>query len=572
MVAGEPEPPAIEAFRLALADSGSTRVISLNDWAPLSAHRFVEDDTGGIGYTLLRWPVLIFLSIWIWLLLQFYFFIRLYVSLSERLFIWTGRRRLVREGLRSAESYDEWLAAALKLDSYLGLQSWKAEPKSSYYDWLQVDKILGQMRTVGDDDEQLAIYMETCLKYNFAGVHNAFLYSQTYSGTKDRVVAFHETLIEGLKRLETSKTLTASTKKLLFSSFEKNIGHSALCLSGGASFAYRHFGVVKALLDQDLLPTIVSGTSGGGLVAALVCTRTNAELRQVLNPSLAQHLTACWEPFPQWVLRWWRTGARFDAVDWATRSRWITLGDLTFREAYIRTGKTLNISAVPADPNSPSILCNHVTSPDCVIWSAILASAAVPGILNPVTLIMKTRDGRYMPYSFGSKWKDGSLRTDIPVRALNTYFNVNFSIVSQVNPHIKLFAYLPRGQVGRPVSHKYSHSRWRGGFLCSAFETSVKLEIKKCLKLLRNLQLIPRFMNQDWSNVFLQQFQGSVTVWPKIRLRDFWYILSDPTEKQLAEMMTAGERTIYPKITMIKLFVSLERAVAQGCKTTNSTQ
>lgn len=567
MGATEPEPPAIVAFQRALEDTASTRVVSLNDWAPLSAHKDIEDDNGGIGYKVLRWPVLVILVLWITFLLQFYFLIRLYVSLSERFFIWTGRRRLVREGLRSAESYEEWLAAALKLDKYLGLQSWKSEPKSSYYDWLQVDRMLGQMRAVGDDDEQLAIYIQTCLKYNFAGVHNPFLYSQTYSGTKERVLLFHETLIEGIKRIEKSKKLSSATKKLLFSSFDKNLGHSALCLSGGASFAYRHFGVVKALLDEDLLPTIISGTSGGGLVAALVCTRTDAELKAVLNPGLAQHLTACWEPFPAWVLRWWRTGARFDALDWARRCRWITLGDMTFGEAYRRTGKILNISTVPADPNSPAILCNHVTSPDCVIWSALLASAAVPGILNPIPLLMKTHDGRYMPYSFGSKWKDGSLRTDIPVAALNTYFNVNFSIVSQVNPHIKLFAYLPRGQVGRPVSHKYSTSRYRGGFLCTAFESSVKLEIKKCLKLLRNLQLIPRIMNQDWSNVFLQQFQGSVTVWPKIRLRDFWNILSDPSEKQLAEMMLDGERTIYPKIAMIRLFVSLERAVAEGKRT-----
>jgi predicted acylesterase/phospholipase RssA len=34
------------------------------------------------------------------------------------------------------------------------------------------------------------------------------------------------------------------------------------------------------------------------------------------------------------------------------------------------------------------------------------------------------------PYSFGAKWKDGSLRTDIPTQALHTQFNVNYTIVS----------------------------------------------------------------------------------------------------------------------------------------------
>ena len=68
----------------------------------------------------------------------------------------------------------------------------------------------------------------------------------------------------------------------------KNYGKSALCLSGGACFAYTHFGIAKALLDQNLLPQIISGTSGGGLIAALLCTRTNEELKKLLVPQLAR--------------------------------------------------------------------------------------------------------------------------------------------------------------------------------------------------------------------------------------------------------------------------------------------
>lgn len=124
------------------------------------------------------------------------------------------------------------------------------------------------------------------------------------------------------------------------------------------------------------------------------------------------------------------------------------------------------MSCVPSDPYSPTILTNYLTAPDCVIWSAVLASAAVPGILNPVVLMMKKPNGTLAPYSFGHKWKDGryvsriathrcgltsfSLRTDIPLKALNLHFGVNFSIVSQVNPHINLFFFSSRGAVGRP--------------------------------------------------------------------------------------------------------------------------
>src|SRR5882672_3238863 len=101
---------------------------------------------------------------------------------------------------------------------------------------------------------------------------------------------------------------------------------------------------------------------------------------------------------------------------------------MTFREAYLRTGRILNISVIPADrhsyvfcccrkclldrisvSDSPTKLLNYMTAPDTVIWSALLASSAVPGILNPVVLLEKSKDGRVVPWNWGSKFKDGSL-------------------------------------------------------------------------------------------------------------------------------------------------------------------
>jgi hypothetical protein len=52
-------------------------------------------------------------------------------------------------------------------------------------------------------------------------------------------------------------------------------------------------------------------------VASLVATRTDDELRQLLVPALAYRIKACHESFHVWIRRWWRTGARFDSLDWA---------------------------------------------------------------------------------------------------------------------------------------------------------------------------------------------------------------------------------------------------------------
>lgn len=77
----------------------------------------------------------------------------------------------------------------------------------------------------------------------------------------------------------------------------KNLGASALCLSGGASFGYYHFGVVRALVDEGLLPRIIAGTSAGAIVAAFACTRTDEELKEMLKGELAERINVCRDPF-----------------------------------------------------------------------------------------------------------------------------------------------------------------------------------------------------------------------------------------------------------------------------------
>ena len=67
-------------------------------------------------------------------------------------------------------------------------------------------------------------------------------------------------------------------------------------------------------MDAGLLPRVITGTSAGGIIAALVCTRTDEELKLLLVPELANKITACEEPLSVWIKRVWKTGARFDSV------------------------------------------------------------------------------------------------------------------------------------------------------------------------------------------------------------------------------------------------------------------
>lgn len=107
-----------------------------------------------------------------------------------------------------------------------------------------------------------------------------------------------------LEYIRDTPVLQLEEKRRFFRSANRNFGSSALCLSGGASFGYckspsapfsviglfknvDHVGVVRALFDAEMLPRVVAGTSAGGLIAALVCTRADEELKQLLVPELA---------------------------------------------------------------------------------------------------------------------------------------------------------------------------------------------------------------------------------------------------------------------------------------------
>lgn len=541
-----------------------------------------QDETReGYLYLLAKWPLLLFVAGWMIGLGLAYLSTRLYIWLYEHFFTWRGRREDHRRKLRRAGNYKEWVDAARELDGFLGRKAWREENEFAYYDSKTVKRVWEQMKKTrlaaegaenGPKGAGKAVYelkalTEACVKNNFVGTENPRLYSQTYYGTKNLVQNFIDEDERSLRFLLRTKQLEAEEKRLLFKHVYANFGRTALCLSGGAGFAYYHLGVVRALLDTDLLPDVITGTSGGALIAALVATRTNDELKRLLIPALAHKINACQEPMSTWIPRWWKTGARFDSVDWAARCAWWSRGSMTFREAYERTGRILNVSCVPADPHSPTILCNYLTSPDCVIWSAVLASAAVPGILNPVVLMMKCEDGSLAPYSFGHKWKDGSLRTDIPIKALNTHFNVNFTVVSQVNPHINLFFFSSRGTVGHPVTHRKGRG-WRGGYLMSAIEHYLKLDMNKWLRFIRHAELLPRPLGQDWSQLWLQQFSGTVTIWPKSRPSDFYHILSDPDPARLARMLHEGKQSAFPKLKFIANRLRVERLIEQGRRET----
>ena len=145
-------------------------------------------------------------------------------------------------------------------------------------------------------------------------------------------------------------------------------GRTALCLSGGAMMGLYHFGVVSALHKEGLLPHIISGTSAGSVVGAILCTRTEEELQHDLRPEVLVEKLVCFSrPWKDRIKGVLQTGNMFLEEDWMKLIQWFTRGDTTFLEAYRRTGKIFCITLSSTSKKSPPVLLNYLSAPNVVI-------------------------------------------------------------------------------------------------------------------------------------------------------------------------------------------------------------
>ncbi|KAJ3322361.1 hypothetical protein HDV06_003081 [Boothiomyces sp. JEL0866] len=466
--------------------------------------------------------------------------------------------------MKCSESYAEWTKYAIQLDSMLELDDWKSSnhPETIFDEPLLI-KITNRMHRfqLSKATSQLCDIMEySACKNDLAGVEHEALYSRCYFGTKDTVNEYVSQVLDSLKYLDGCKDLDSQQKAVLFKRLSISYGRTALCLSGGATLGYFHLGVLKSLWEQKLLPDIISGTSAGSMMAAMVCCRTDEELkRDIFVPELANRINCCklgiYERFANFV----KHGTLFTAEHFREAARWFCKEDMTFLEAYKLTGKILNIT-----------LLNYINTPHVTIASATVASSAVPGVLPPCELFRKTLDGKIVPYrDDGKLWRDGSMKSDIPEKELQQQFRVRHIIVSQVNPHVFLFFFHAKGSAGAPPSHRDGKG-WRGGYIASSIVKYHKLELQKWVTFIRDADLFPYFFDADFSNLWVQGFEGNTTITMDTpSLKNLFNLIYDPDVDTLQDYMKRGELQTWPKIVMIRNRLAIEENIIRLLKKYN---
>jgi NTE family protein len=459
----------------------------------------------------------------------------------------------LEQALENASSYEEWKAAAQACDASAGLDRWKLMDQSRRYDYVAIRVRLDRLRALRarQDHRGLLFNLNEGIHGNIGGMGRSSLYEKAKFGTKQLVVDYVDEIVSALEHLADPRVTDISLEEKLdfFHRADHCFGRTAFMMSGSGSLLYFHVGVVKALLEQRLLPNVLSGSSGGAFVGSLVSTRGEAELLEKMQPA---NLVAELEEAIGYSKRSSRYKPSVMPIDEIHRIVQRMIPDLTFQEALERTGRHLNISIAPAETHQRSRLLNAITSPNVYIREAVLASGAVPGVYPPVTLAAKDHLGEKQAYLPSEKWVDGSVSDDMPAKRLARLYGVNHYVVSQTNPHVIPF-----------VTDSKRRQDAIGVWKDAGTKTARALVNASATTLKRPLSLSPALARATnlWLSVINQDYVGDINILPASRYFNPFRVLAFLTEQEIRNLVQAGERATWPKVEMIRIQTRISRTL-----------
>jgi len=564
------------------------------------------------------------------------------VTLSQFLKIVNGiltkfssRSRLIcnfKDQQEQASSQDEWFDLAEKIDNIQGNDVWRSDNSSQLYEGhrisARIDEFVHLMRR--QDIFELMFVLRGGIGRNRYGLLHEGLFSKAMAGTKVLVETYHNVVCASLDFVCDAPVATGESpiptdaRLAFFNETRHSYGRTALLLSGGAALGFYHIGVVKALMENRLMPRVLGGSSAGSIVCAMIGTRTDEECvndlfnikgttapghsgRLKLNffrplniPGMGNNerdtelgqvyqntagflhdAKRTWQVFVPIPLRN-LTSLVYDLLTLRTRPQEllmndtehfrqclrVNVGDFTFQEAFDRTGRILNVTVTPNNASDPPRLLNYLTAPHVLVWSAAVASSSLPGVFESNRLLVKDADGtvRY-ECAEGARFSDGSMEQDLPMQQLSEMFNVNHFIISQANPHAVMFA-------------SYSHLKSIWSTPLTGLANSILIFLKnQCRSWLAHaVEMVGarRYAPQHATSrtigaqIFTQEYEGrdcDVSLIPWLGHRGLFsallHALYNPSEPEFKEWIEAAERQTWKHIPTIKSHVAEEITLDQ---------
>ncbi len=454
--------------------------------------------------------------------------------------------------MAEATSHDEWASLAQEHDELTGMDRWRARDHTRLYDYDAIRERLDRLRAlrVRGDDAGLLFALNEGIHGNMGGMGNPKLHGRARFGTKKLIEAYVDEIVDALEYLAEleSESISESEKIDFFYRANHCYGRSALMLSGGGTLGFHHVGVVKALYEQGLLPRVISGASAGSMIAAIIGTRDDAELEAFLD---TRQLADMAREDAGIMGRFSEDDQRTLEVDSIRAMLELLIPDLTFQEAFERTGRQISISVAPAELQQTSRLLNAITSPNVYVRSAVMASCAVPGVYPPVVLHAKNVHGEAQPYLPARKWIDGSISDDLPAKRLARLYGTNHSIVSLVNP------------LALPFARRMNElNQFTSGMARLGLEIS-----REFLNYQRHLLM--RYPRASTLNAMVaglhglvgQTYSGDINIHADPRWLNPMRYLSRLDEEEMMTLIADGERATWPHIQAIDNATKISRTL-----------
>ena len=413
------------------------------------------------------------------------------LSVVQRLYCnFSSRSRLI--GLleakqKIADTQDEWMDLAEQIDNIQGNDIWRSEESCPLYESdrisSRINELVHLMRR--RDAFDLMFTLRGGIARNKFGLLHEGLFSKALAGTKVLVETYHNVICASLDFVCHGPSIDQDeipihAKLGFFNETRHSYGRTAFMLSGGAALGFYHVGVVKALMQNGLLPRVISGASAGSVVCAMIGTRTDEECERdlfevkgtnapghsgkimlnIFRPVGTKEETVEQDghdhvsPFKEVLTntagafsdgkKTWQlffpigirnfTSTVYDLITGHKRPTELlkkdtehfrnccraNIGTFTFQEAFDRTGRILNIIVSPQNRSDPPRLLNYLTAPHVLVWSAAVASSSLPGVFESNKLLCKNADGTERCESATTAtFIDGSMEADLPMQQLS---------------------------------------------------------------------------------------------------------------------------------------------------------
>lgn len=498
-----------------------------------------------------------------------------------RLLIWIEPRTQPQtsktEG--TAGTYEAWYDWQIEHDALHGVDDWVNLDRDSSYDWQilrSLKRDLERCRKLGDD-RGLCNQLRAQSSRNMCRILSPALYRKSQVQTKRLIHDYIREVRQCIAHIADRNSFGAGTtmvssqeKRQVLNDMRTALGRTTLVLQGGAMVSMFHLGVVMALYLQRLLPQIVTGTGSGALIAALVCTTPDDGLFDMLEGSKINleafvrartcRSTSC---LSGWLgtsflttlrrrYKRYRTQKHFFDIDILQECARDNLGDITFEEAYAKTGRILNITIAMSEVAGTPQLLNYITAPHVLVRSAVVASIATSKqMYAPVHLLCKGDTGAITLYFAADCSERGIRRQDsvhpeAPLQRIGELFNVNHFIVSQTRPYVAPFIEWQKAA---------DHHQPLGILVHFALG-----ELLHWLEILNTLGLLPTFLQRVLMDEVVPSFASwsKVSITPQLRLWDLFGLFDTPTEAKLREWTVRGERCTWPYICELRCRCDIE--------------